>query len=552
MHNQRRLTATLLLGVFLAVLLAGMMFFAFSAAHLDMSQPKTKLLTGSMNETRSAQTRILSIPLPEDFDTAQSLLFKTTHTIVDVCVGRETLHTCGHEGKPSFLKSPGALWHVVDLPEGSAGETLSIYITAVYEDYYGNDPVIRYGTHDGCVSHLLISTLPIALINAIILFVGIFCLILHGMGWLRKSGQARNSFLFVGLFAVSITFWSLCQCGFLQFIIPDGPTLYLIDFFTFYMFPACFNLFLASICKGKSESLFCGFAAAYLLESAVCTVLQFMGVADMFELLRIGHFTMAANVFGVFYLMRREAVREENEMAKKLLVPLYVVMCFAACELVVYYLRDFRETSFFIPLGTIVFIIMLACHLISQYYQTLLEEEKMAYFKKLANTDMLTEVFNRNAYEDRLRSLEQQEIELRTTCVVMFDINNMKQINDQYGHESGDMALKTCCRCILSAFGEKGSCFRIGGDEFVYLCHSRSDLAQCAALFSETVRREAKALSFPFGVALGYACYDAGKDSSLRDVMRRSDEMMYKDKEQQKRRMNAFNLSTENASCVDN
>ena len=176
---------------------------------------------------------------------------------------------------------------------------------------------------------------------------------------------------------------------------------------------------------------------------------------------------MAANVFFVFYCLNIEIKKENNDMARKFRFPLYVVMFFAAGELITYYLNDFRETSYFIPMGTIVFIVMLASQLVSHYYQGLLEEEKMAYFKKLANTDMLTEVFNRNAYEDRLKNLEQQEFELQSTCVVMFDINNMKAINDCYGHECGDQALKACCRCILAAFGDEGSCYRIGGDEFV-------------------------------------------------------------------------------------
>ena len=540
MHDQRRMTFMLLLGIVLGIVLIMSVFFGFSTERLDMSLPATTLLSGNLNETKEAQTRILSITLPREFDEPQSLLFNTTHTMIDVSVGRQTLHTCGHSGKPDFLRSPGAIWHVVDLPEGSAGETLSIFINAVYEDYYGNDPVIRYGSHDACVSYLLISSLPIVLINVIILFVGIFCLILHGMGWLRRNMQARNSFLFVGLFAISITSWSLCQSGFLQFLIPDGPSLYLIDFFSFYMFPACFNLFLASICRGKNEERFCVLAAAYLIESAVSTILQFMGVADMFQLLRIGHLTMAVNVFCVYFFLWQEIVKEQNEMARKLRTPLFVVMVFAASELVTYYLRDFRETSIFIPLGTIVFIIMLACQLISLYYQTILEEEKMAYFKKLANTDMLTEVYNRNAYEDTLKTLEHQEMQLRTTCVVLFDINNMKEINDHYGHESGDLALKTCCRCILQAFGGEGDCYRIGGDEFVYIMHDQSVMAHGAARFGEVVRREAKALHFPFNVAMGYACYDPQKDMALRDVIRRSDKMMYQNKEEQKRKDQAF------------
>ena len=122
----------------------------------------------------------------------------------------------------------------------------------------------------------------------------------------------------------------------------------------------------------------------------------------------MGHVTMLINVVCVFVFTQLEIRREHNEMAKKMRLPLYVVMLFAAAELVVYYLRDFTQTSIFIPLGTIVFIIMLTCQLVSQYYSSVLEEQKMAYFRKLANTDMLTEVFNRNAYEDRLRSLEQR------------------------------------------------------------------------------------------------------------------------------------------------
>ena len=551
MREQKRLTKTTVFAMLLGCALIALTFFAFNTKKLDVVITGLTMLEGRMHEEQSAQTRILSITLPEAFDEAQSLLFKTTHTQVDVSVGRQTVYSHGQEGTPDFIKSPGAVWHVVDIPPGSAGQTLSLYITAVYKDYYGNDPVIRYGSHDGCVMKLLVSSLPIVLINIIILFVGVFCIFLHNIGWLRKSGTARNSFLFIGLFALAIASWSLCQSGFLQLIIPDGAALYLIDFFSFYLFPACFNLFVASICKGRSETLFCIFSAAYLLESAVSTALQFTGLFDMFELLRIGHFTMLVNVFCVFFFVRREIVKEQNAIASKMRLPLYVVMSFAACELVTYYLRDFRETSFFIPLGTIVFIVMLACQLVSQYYEAELEEQKTAYFKKLANTDMLTEVFNRNAYEDRLRSLEQQEMELRSTCVVLFDINNMKQINDHYGHAQGDIALKTCCRCILTAFGEEGACYRIGGDEFVYLCNDGEALAQKAARFGEIIRQEARTLDFPFRVAIGYASYDPQKDRSLRDLIRRSDEMMYRNKDFQKKYEAPFVISTNAAPAVD-
>lgn len=551
MGNQKRLTFWLITGMTSAISLIFIMFFFLSTHRLSMPVQGTEPLEAHIHEESHAQTKVLSITLPEDFEESLSLLFKTTHTAIDVTVGRERVYSFGKEETPAFMTSPGAVWHIVNVPKNSAGETLSIYISAVFEDYYGNDPVIRYGSHEGCAMQILTSSLPIVLINAIILFVGLSCLILHAFGWMRKNGLAKNSFLFIGLFALSIATWSLCQSGFLQFLFPNGPTLNLIDFFSFYIFPTCFNLFLASICKGKSESYFCMISGGYLVESLLSTILQFAGVMDMFKFLIFGHVLMAINAVCVFVLVHVEIYRENNDMARKFRLPLYVVISFGVAELVTYYINNFRQTSFFLPIGTIVFIVMLFAQLIQQYYASILEEQKMAYFKKLANTDMLTDVFNRNAYENTLRRLEQQEMELRTTCVVLFDINNMKEINDHYGHEKGDQALKICCRCIQSAFGPEGSCYRIGGDEFVFLCNKESHLSHAAAHFDELIRKEARELDFPFSVACGYACYNPATDHALRDVIRRSDEMMYRNKDAQKKSSARFPLSTQSAYSVD-
>ena len=551
MRNQKRLTFWLITGIALGITLIAVMFFLLSSHRLDMPVHGTQRLDARMAEESRAQTKVLSVTLPEDFDETRSLLFKTTHTQLSVTVGRESIYTYDSSGKTSFMRSPGAVWHIVNVPKGSAGKTLSIFIHAVFEDYYGNDPVIRYGSREGCAMQIMTSSLPIVLINAIILFVGISCLMMHAFGRIRRSMVTKNSFLFIGLFALSIATWSLCQSGFLQFLFPNGPTLNLIDFFSFYIFPTCFNLFLASICKGKSETVFCALSAGYLLESALSTVLQFAGVMDMFRFLIFGHILMAINAVCVFVFVHVEIYRENNDIARKFRLPLYVVISFGVAELVTYYLNNFRQTSYFLPIGTVVFIVMLFTQLIQQYYASILEEQKMAYFKKLANTDMLTDVFNRNAYENTLRRLEEQEMELRTTCVVLFDINNMKEINDHYGHENGDLALKTCCRCILQAFGPEGSCYRIGGDEFVYLCNKSAHLTQAAARFEALIRQQARDLVFPFSVACGYASYNPATDRALRDVIRRSDEMMYRNKDAQKRSGVPFPLSTESAISVD-
>ena len=262
----------------------------------------------------------------------------------------------------------------------------------------------------------------------------------------------------------------------------------------------------------------------------VVTAIQLTGWRDIFQLMSITHVLMAANVVYVLWAIQKEVKLTGSETARRFRVPLYIVMAFGFAELAAYYVNGFRQTSVFLPLGTIVFIIMLVWIQVSQYYRAMLEEQKLAYLEKLANTDILTEALNRNAYEDTLRRLEQQELEVKATGVVLFDINDMKHINDCFGHEKGDEALKCCYHCICQAFDPDGQCFRIGGDEFVYLTSKRQDLAEGARRFQELVDQASWTLDFPFGVSMGYASYDEGRDRTIRDVIRRSDAMMYEDK----------------------
>ena len=55
----------------------------------------------------------------------KTILFKTTHTIVEVLLDQEVIYQYGREeNAPDFMKSPGSLWHFAEIPGDSAGKTL--------------------------------------------------------------------------------------------------------------------------------------------------------------------------------------------------------------------------------------------------------------------------------------------------------------------------------------------------------------------------------------------------------------------------------------------
>lgn len=480
---------------------------------------------------------IHTIVLPEDFEEPQTILFKTTHTIVEVLLDQEVIYQYGREeNAPDFMKSPGSLWHFAEIPGDSAGKTLEVRIIPVYNGYYGNTAVFEYGSRNACVMELFRSFLPVLIINCIIIFAGILSLILHFATFRRRKQEEIGGFWCVGLLSLTIAVWSLCQSGFLQFLIPDGRTLYYVDFFSFYLFPVPFNLFVYDISRSKYRKGFLWFSWAYLINMGLTLFLQMLGIIDIFATLPVTHVIMAANVVYVFKAIHYEASKGDNPFAQKFKFPLYMVMIFSATELVAYYARGFRKTSVFLPVGTIVFIIMLIWIQVIRYYKVVMDEEKITYLKKLANIDMLTEALNRNAYENTVKYLEEQEVEIQTTGLLLFDVNDMKCINDQYGHESGDEALKYCYQCICKAFDAEGNCFRIGGDEFacVFNKNEKPELEMEMKKFNLLVKEASENLQFPFSVSVGYACYEEGVDVGFKDIVRRSDAMMYREKRKRK------------------
>lgn len=535
MNKGKKIGTCFCLAAGLAVLFLVWIFWGFSGERGKIS-PNYTVSLESEQIMEEDGTLIYRVILPEDFEKSQTMLFKTTHTIVEVILDESVIYQYSMEkDAPAFLKSPGSLWHFVDVPANSEGGILDVRISPVYTDYYGNEAEFCYGNRSSCVAELFRSFLMILIINCIIVFAGILSILLHFTTY-KKRNDEISGFLNVGLFSLMIAVWSLCQSGFLQFLIPDGRTLYFVDLFSFYLFPVPFNLFVYDISRSKYRRIFLWMSEIYLINMAAAVLVQCLGILDIFQILPVTHAIMAANVLCIIMVIHREAADGENSYAGKFRLPLYTAVLFAATELVAYYARGFRQTSVFLPLGTISFIVMLIWILVVRYYEGLMQEQKIAYLKKMANMDMLTEALNRNAYENTVKYMEEKEIEIRTAGVLIFDVNDMKMINDNYGHEQGDEALKYCYQCICGAFHAEGNCFRIGGDEFacVFNVNEKPEIQKEIEMFDSLVEEIAEKVPFPFSVAVGYASYEEGVDEDFKDIVRRGDAMMYRKKRKKK------------------
>lgn len=123
----------------------------------------------------------------------------------------------------------------------------------------------------------------------------------------------------------------------------------------------------------------------------------------------------------------------------------------------------------------------------------------------------------------------------KKTLIMFVDINDMKIINDRYGHLHGDLAVKTVAESIKEIFPKSFLAIRYGGDEFVIIgTKSDSNKTDYRKKLKEDLAQRTKNMSLPYSlsVSMGVKTFDPDKDAKLMDAIEEVDEIMYKSKEE--------------------
>lgn len=152
-----------------------------------------------------------------------------------------------------------------------------------------------------------------------------------------------------------------------------------------------------------------------------------------------------------------------------------------------------------------------------------MEKEKMAL---LAHKDPLTDCFNRHALNEFLLHFNRRE-----GLLIMIDVNDLKKINDQLGHQAGDQAIQLVAKTIREFLRQDDYLFRFGGDEFLLISYGMSVDAGEKRMQEIQLRLQADGEQLGIGMVTtswGIALFEKGMEFEM--VMRRADHVLYEHK----------------------
>lgn len=175
-------------------------------------------------------------------------------------------------------------------------------------------------------------------------------------------------------------------------------------------------------------------------------------------------------------------------------------------------------------------------HLLTKLVSVIVKPLKNAIIfqkmKKLAFKDSLTELANRNKFEhcfnDAVTTFKKTNVHF---SLLVIDLDGFKSINDKYGHQTGDLVLKSFAKELYQFSSERAKVFRFGGDEFTILISNadKAFISYFAIGIKNTILKNTLLSKFKISTSIGSAQYRSSDD--LVSLFERADQALYRAKD---------------------
>ena len=435
-----------------------------------------------------------------------------------------------------FGKSYGVRVHMVAIPNGVS--TVTLELEPLYEKSAAGISLISIEKSGTFINDLYQSGLPGFALCTLITLIGIMMLII-GVITQGISERSNIDFFSLGAFSILTGIYSANETLILQ-LFTERPDVVRFCAAIALMFVSFFPVsFMANVTHHRDTVLLPIMFTLNISNFVITTLLSLLGISDVALMLAFSHINIVAAVIMTFYLMLRAVRKKTNDIGflHTVITGMSFALVGAGIDLLRYVIFRNRilGNSIFTRVGVLVFVVFMGIQLMRERTRLAVEREKSLLMEKLAYTDSLTELKNRLAFHVKENEIRTEHISCN---VVQLDINNLKKVNDEYGHAEGDRHIISAANIIRNCFSDIGTCYRTGGDEFIVIAEKGDIKDVISALTAmekdseEYNNREEPPV--PMQIAYGYAHYTAQTDM-LEAAEKLADQRMYEKKKQMKK-----------------
>lgn len=412
------------------------------------------------------------------------LQIKTVHASFQVYLDDELIYDYASDALKAHRIIPMGYVYV-PVPDNYPGKTLSIYYTAGQDNAFSGFDTIYLGLRKDLLSMRSDKMRLQFYVGIFLLSLGItFCALTPYLIF-NKSDYAR---VFLGsLISIVLGVYILATSDIFNYFSSRMIVNTLLEYASFYTVPSVLCAYVSCIIPGgKLKKIF-----RYLIVLNVCAYIYCI----IAHLARISLFTTHTLLFHILcfieaplalvsslYLLykSRDKKRSDPDVIsfQILMLGLSIFIVCAMIQLILFNVLKFGSTQGemylnldMLTFGSLIFVLSIFIGYFEYQIYTIESLNRQQFLSGLAYYDPLTGLSNRARCQEELLNAGSNK---KHFVIISIDLDNLKFINDNYGHDSGDKYLKLFADLLSSSFRSSDITGRMGGDEFIVILYGRN------------------------------------------------------------------------------
>lgn len=474
--------------------------------------------------------------LPEDFPQNQTMRIHMIHSYTRIYLDGEELFSFGKEEYEAG-KMLGYGTRFLSIPDDAAGKTLMITMFVTEDKAFSSITPPEFYDEATDLSTFYEKRQLQMLISITLIVVG-FCISVVTFLLYFKAYSMDRLFC-IGVFSLCIGLWSLCSYCLDSLVTSSLTVKVYMEYLSLYLAPFPILLYFREDVEARKKrwETFTFYALVIIeiqmfLLTLICQITNTVHMSEFSGLFRA--FMGVIAVFVLFLVIQDM----RNEKSHKLLVAGFAMLLVVAVrDLVAFGLSQYGVTKgaegeyrSFISVGALAFVVAMLVDFIHEMRLRLFRTAETQFLEKIAYEDVLTGLSTRRKCEEIFEAINTRSYDF---LLIQFDLNNLKNTNDDYGHEAGDELITRFSDILKETFNNGEILGRMGGDEFVVIVTDaygypvEEKIATMNALMDED--NEDKEIKV--SASSGYCFSSEVKFPTAQTVYKEADKRMYKDKE---------------------
>lgn len=462
----------------------------------------------------------------------QTLAFRCRNLFVDIYVDNQLYYSDDKDIASFYGTSPGSRWHDIALPVSKEPVTIEIHGTACFTSSNGVIDNMYLGTPTEITRQIFHRFLFTFEINTLWYMFGITLLLIYC--FLHNFYHMDKDFLYLALGTFFCAQWCCVETTMWQYFLGNSEVFHLLGYFSIMVIPIPFGLLGMERLHGIWRHISNVYVAIGSVNLCIMTFLHLSGILEYHYTIVSVHILLLLLVPIAVQLIRSYT---KDEHAKKYAPILFtafgLLLLFIFIGLVKYLSGEYSDFAIYIRISLFSFLVILMMYQIAAINTVMKKGLESELLHDLSLMDHLTKFYNRSGFAEHCEEYEECLHNHKPIGIIQFDVNNLKSVNDNQGHEKGDELICLASSGIYQSFGSYGKCYRMGGDEFLIVLTSDNpeqdyktgiDNLEVYCGYANSMEDR----TYDIKIAHGFTMVD--RNETIASAMARADALMYQNK----------------------